>query len=305
MLTKSEANVLVVNKDTIKTVTKLAKVKKLLGVKLNEETKWVVITPDMAKWILDNCNVKNRPIRKNHLSDLVRVIKAGEWKRVGTGISFDSEGNLTDGQHRLTACVIAKKPIEVLLVFSIEHSTAIDTGAKRSFSDNIAIGDDCDNRLKEDKMLHKVFLTAYNCRLGYQSQCTLTPDEQVRKMNCYVDELIACKNAGLFNNTNTKGCDATIIKSALFLAYLNGVSIDILLNIVSVLRSGITTNAKEDAPIIGLRDKLLPLIGGGRETNQLRLAYTQHCIYKCTKGSSSKALKADKIYYTYDFSRRK
>lgn len=280
--------------------SKVDLIKSKLGISSEENFVRTTITPEVAEFILKECNTTNRVIRNSNLTQLKRCLDADEWKFVSDAISFDTDGVLTNGQHRLTACTLANKPIEVLVAFGVERSSAIDTGAKRSFTDNLGICDDCDERIKYDRDLHRIFLTAYQYRRGHQSQVTLTPDGLTELLNKYADDLITCKESGLFVNLHSKGCNPTIVKSSLFLAYLNGVDLDILLNIVSVLRTGVA-NSKEDSPIIGLRDKLFKLIGGGRETNQLRLAYTQHCIYKCNKGLVTKSLKADKPYYFFTF----
>lgn len=275
-------------------------VKSLLHVKPDEECVRVKITPDVASYILNTCNTTNRPIRRNELSKLERYLKSDQWKFVSDAISFADDGTLTNGQHRLTACVKTGVPIDVLVAFGVERSSAIDTGAKRSFSDNLKICDNCDERIKYDDELHRIFMTAYQYRNGYQQVVTLTPDDLTELMNKYAEDLVNCKNNGLFAKINTKGCNSTVIKSALFLAYMNGVSMNILLRIVAILKTGVAESNK-DTPIIGLRDKLFPLIGGGRETSNLRFNYTQHCIKKCEKGNISKSLSSDKAYYTYSF----
>lgn len=281
-------------------MSKVKQIKTMLGIAENVDYARVTIKPEVAKYILDECNTSNRSVRRGNLALLERCLKEGQWKFISDTISFASDGTLTNGQHRLTACANVGKPIDVIVAFGVEKSSAIDTGAKRSFSDNLNICDNCDERIKYDNELHRIFLTAYQYRNGYWKNVVITPDDLTELLNKYADELIACKESGIFASIKTKGCNATIIKSVLFLAYLNGVSLDILLRIVSVLRTGISESEK-DKPIIGLRDKLFSLIGGGRETNQLRFGYTQHCVKKCVKGNISKSLSADMISYTWNF----
>ena len=71
------------------------------------------ITPEMALEILTHKNFKNRPIKKAQLRRLIKAIKADEWIVTNQGISFDPEGNLLDGQHRLHACIEANKSIDI------------------------------------------------------------------------------------------------------------------------------------------------------------------------------------------------
>lgn len=62
------------------------------------------ITPDTAaKWL--KRNVKNRRLSRITVDRYKRELTSGEWEVTGAAIVFDWDGNLSDGQHRLTACV--------------------------------------------------------------------------------------------------------------------------------------------------------------------------------------------------------
>jgi len=95
------------------------------------------ITPEEAKNILASCNNKNRYIRVNKVSEMVRDLQNGDWRFNGDAIRFDSRGNLIDGQHRLKACHESGIPIKTLVVSGLDPSvmSTIDTGTKRSAGD--------------------------------------------------------------------------------------------------------------------------------------------------------------------------
>ena len=113
-----------------------------------------VVSPIMAKQILDKHNHRNRSLNDAHLSSLVRDIKRGHWiESTGTMISFAQNGQLIDGQHRLAAIVKAKKPLALSLKFGLDERSqrVIDTGRKRTYSDFIAMTEGLDAKYKTER----------------------------------------------------------------------------------------------------------------------------------------------------------
>lgn len=99
------------------------------------------ITPDLAKILLENCNNNNRPLDKINYTNLKNAMLNGEWIFDGTPIQFDSEGNLINGQHRLTAVILADMYIPFMVIFGLNNKAfkVIDTGKNRGLSDVFAI----------------------------------------------------------------------------------------------------------------------------------------------------------------------
>lgn len=100
-----------------------------------------VITPTVAAWLLENANTKNRNINKPHVSQLVKKIINNQFDFSNDFIWFDTEGILGNGQHRLKACVLADKSIEVGVITGISDRMSMiektDVGKGRSMSDLI------------------------------------------------------------------------------------------------------------------------------------------------------------------------
>lgn len=98
------------------------------------------ITPSEAARILEN-NPKNRAIRRFHVDKIARDMKAGRWQLNGDAIRINCDGSLIDGQHRLTACVLADVPFQTLVVSGLPATVraTIDGGAKRSHGDRLAM----------------------------------------------------------------------------------------------------------------------------------------------------------------------
>jgi hypothetical protein len=100
------------------------------------ESKIVTVTPDMAKQWLE-INPINRKLRQSWVSDLANMLRRGEWITTHQGIAFDDTGALIDGQHRLSAIVMADMPVEVMVTRDIprEAFKVLDRGKSRSLHD--------------------------------------------------------------------------------------------------------------------------------------------------------------------------
>jgi hypothetical protein len=108
---------------------------------LPKKVESVLIDPDMATAWLER-NTRNRPLRKSYAQDLSRDMANGRWNFAGETIKFDWDGVLMDGQHRLEAIRISGTTQEFVVVPNLEPKAmrVIDTGAKRSAADALAMG---------------------------------------------------------------------------------------------------------------------------------------------------------------------
>jgi len=99
-----------------------------LGVEICE------ITPDRARDLL-----QNHPINRNAaaavISRYARDMAAGRWQVNGQTIKITAEGRLIDGQHRLKACMEAKRPFPAIIVRNVSEDAfdTFDLGAKKSY----------------------------------------------------------------------------------------------------------------------------------------------------------------------------
>lgn len=96
----------------------------------------VTVTPDMARaWLARNDS--NRPLRYPFAAQLARDMTAGRWELNGETVKLAADGTVLDGQHRLTACVLAEVPFETFVVTGLprEAQDTIDTGRKRTMAD--------------------------------------------------------------------------------------------------------------------------------------------------------------------------
>lgn len=105
------------------------------------EIQTIQVTPRMAaEWLAAN-TTNNRRISRQLVNQYAHDMIQGRWEHTGEAIKFDQEGRLIDGQHRLTAVVLSKKTITMMVVKGLEHKViqVIDTGRSRSAGDALTI----------------------------------------------------------------------------------------------------------------------------------------------------------------------
>jgi hypothetical protein len=115
------------------------------------ETRW--ITPSSAKEYLE-LQVNNRPLSWGVVRQYARDMLNGDWLMNGENIKLNPEGFMLDGQHRMTAVILAAKmyaekpeeysePFEgIFFEFALnipnESRQSMDIGKKRSLADEMS-----------------------------------------------------------------------------------------------------------------------------------------------------------------------
>lgn len=98
------------------------------------------INPPLAEEYLRHHKV-NRPLREKHVLRYVGMMMQNQWKLTHQGIAFDSEGNLIDGRHRLTAIVRSGVTVRMKVTRNADLDTIhlVDGGIKRNLADSLEI----------------------------------------------------------------------------------------------------------------------------------------------------------------------
>ena len=97
------------------------------------------ITPKKAmEWL--KRNVANRPLSMVDARKWASAMRSKKWMLNGETIKFNCNGDLIDGQHRLTGCVEAGVPFTTYVVRGLPHEAfdTLDQGKKRSGGDVLA-----------------------------------------------------------------------------------------------------------------------------------------------------------------------
>lgn len=106
------------------------------------QTQIIVATPAMAKgWL--NANKRNRTISELTVNKYRGDMIAGRWQFAADPIRFDIDGNLLDGQHRLSALADcpASTRVQLLIISGLPAETQLimDQGKRRSPGDQLSL----------------------------------------------------------------------------------------------------------------------------------------------------------------------
>lgn len=106
------------------------------------KTSIVYVTPAMAKrWLTKNTS--NRNVSWVTVERYRRDMEAGLWHLTHEGIGFDTDGSLTDGQHRLHAIALlpdgASIPMQITTGLDPEAKFFVDQGRKRNAGGQLQI----------------------------------------------------------------------------------------------------------------------------------------------------------------------
>ena len=96
------------------------------------------ITPDEARRLLER-NQGNRNLKETAIRRYMADMTSGDWMLNGEAIKIDRDGNLRDGQNRLTACVRANVPFTTTVVTGLDPNAqaSMDQGVKRTNADAV------------------------------------------------------------------------------------------------------------------------------------------------------------------------
>lgn len=97
----------------------------------------VDVTPALAQQMLLRNTKKQRSIRDKVVEGYALAMTEGRWKLTAQGISFDKDGDLDNGQHRLHAVIKSGVTVKMTVTFGhdAEAYLLLDSGSPRKASD--------------------------------------------------------------------------------------------------------------------------------------------------------------------------
>lgn len=104
--------------------------------------RFISIGPDLAEIILAEFNNENRPFSEINIKALTKEMVGGKWYFNGESMTFNNEGNMSDGQHRLKAIIRSGMTFPFFVVCGINRNAfpTINNGRTRTGSDVLGIG---------------------------------------------------------------------------------------------------------------------------------------------------------------------
>lgn len=255
------------------------------------------VTPEYAQLLLNTCKGQNRNISLNHVQRIASDITAGNWDaKVGSAISIDSNGILRDGQHRLSAVVMAGKSIDVWVCRGVSETGMYDVTRARSTKDNIAIlRRDLPSCYRNNTMISTLRNIIYNSDKSLTryngSRGSISPKSMVNFIDANRDVL----DEFFIKMSTYKRAKVSIatVFTALFNAYYAGVPMDDITAFMNILCSGMGKSQK-DFPIIAYRNYLLDADGGKHIAIKDEIGRCQYALHKWLTGSCAKSTRVPK-----------
>jgi hypothetical protein len=211
------------------------------------QTNIVEVTPLMASKMLQR-NSRNRNISYRLVDSYASDMKAGRWHLTHQGIAIYEDGEIADGQHRLSAIVKSGCAIDVMLTTGVTRtaSLGIDTNRPRSPADVIRIGGVADWVGQ-----HEVAIVNMIESFSSSSQAKLTPQCIAAKAQIIKEEI----QFAITHLPKKKHVSAAPIRACVAIAYQH-IETARLAEFCSVLMSGIPSGIS-DVAAIRLREFLI------------------------------------------------
>lgn len=254
------------------------------------ETEVMYITPDVAKKFLTN-NPNNRKLREPKVAAIVNDMKNGMWKLNGESIVFKANGELADGQHRLSAIIASGVPsLEIVVTVPNEEAKNYDIGLTRSTGDLISFSND--ENLKRYNNCKLIGAVTFLLRLkNNYSKGNISKPLIIKEMEHNSDVLDWYINSPHAVCRGKAGIGMSPVIAAILAAYKNGYSEEKLNEFCKVLCDGISNSAYH-IPIIKLRDWLMngaKSFGDGN-SRQVEVYLRTVYILKAFEKNNSKAI---------------
>lgn len=102
--------------------------------------RYVTVTPELATMLVTYFNDVNRPVSDTNVLNLSKEMLNDKWAVNGETITFNKNGDLSNGQHRFFALIKADVTLPLFIATGFKEDTfaTIDNGRKRAVSDVLA-----------------------------------------------------------------------------------------------------------------------------------------------------------------------
>ena len=208
-----------------------------------------VITPELAKLYLEKNITNNRVVSHRNVDMFATAMRNGDWQLTSQGITFNENGELTDGQHRLMAIIKADKPVSMYVTYGEPNSSTIhDRGKIRSLTDIVNMREDVDVKIKRD--LVSIANALFNFATPTGTGSNNVPDSA--KIAFIIDNRPLLETVSSISKSGANhplGANAQV-QAATFCALSCGVSEDSLTKFFAVFNSGFQDTASESAAIV-------------------------------------------------------
>lgn len=209
------------------------------------------ITPQMALEWLEHVAPNNRKVKGRRVQLYANDMRANRWHLGDQAITFNEDGELVNGQHRLHAIVASgcTVPMMVMRHAPNESMMVIDSGLKRSTDDNFAIS----GRDYPRNCGATVRQLLYGCK---KRRLSIT-DQEVDEFMENNGEAISFAHECLYQGKMSK----SVMRAVVARAWLKGSKRTRIREFCAVLMTG-QSNGEEDQAAIRLRNWIYEMHSG-------------------------------------------
>ena len=216
------------------------------------QTSVELITPELAQKYLALNIDHNRRVNIRRVREYSRQMQTGQWQ-LAASLSFNNQGHLIDGQHRLHAVIHSGVPCQFVVVrgYPKDAVSCFDLGAKRNVANIAAV--------KGIKANHNT-LSIAKCMLiprhGSHYGRACSPHEAVAIYEKYKESIEFSQSGGTGSNGEVRSGP---IRAAIARAHAWGENHERLAEFVDVLSRGypVSVDATHDSAAIALRNYYL------------------------------------------------
>ena len=251
---------------------------------LNYSEEW--ITPEIAKEYLKKNSV-NRTLNPKRAAQYAEDMKSNNWQLNGEAIGFYDDGSLSNGQHRLTAIIIANRPVLCTVIRNIPRSSSVqDRGRARDVVDAFLL-EGMDSSIANTGIVAIAKLHVTMQQLGNSN----VPDGKIREFLKRNEELL--RFVGRVTSKSKKNGTVNTKVAPLALACFYALNSHIaskeqIASFLRVVKTGIPTDMNQQSALVLRNDiisQTLPTAGYNRK---LFLYATEKAIVDFCTGTNRK-----------------
>lgn len=271
--------------------------KNILGISSFHERKVIIIqtTKDLVDELILS-NTRNRPVKGGQVKTISLDMVKGNYIFTNQGIGIDTNGVITDGQHRLLANKAAGYPsIDLLIVtgLSKDAQAVVDRHARRSMADTVSL-------LLETTISTRIIATINTVEAvlisenGFTiSKKNITPFDMADVLCEFGDEIKEI--------VQRSGSWPSTVHAAIF-DYAKKTSLEQALDFADKLKSG--SSLGENSPIFRLRETLLKNKATLSGTTQARALSYSLTVSACRSHSNNAEIKLLRQAVSWDGTKR-
>ena len=201
------------------------------------------VTPEMAGGWLKKNHPGNRKIQKSRVDYYKRLIENKEFLLDPFGIVFDTNGNLINGQHRLTAIAETGATVDMYVTFDAPEETIkiLDTQQTRTFQQRRYMAG-------KDNSKIEISMAKFLCYYFFKKE-TLIEDLVNNFLDVYGDSILAMKKIAEHGAKHGLCCRAPVV-AGIWCAYMFGIEERVLREFCKIANSGFYDNESQTSAIV-------------------------------------------------------